>query len=426
MTATPVDLRISALTEANAIQPGDGIPVLRAGATVRAEVGTAAAKTASDNTKTNVASVSGATVAGHVATFVDTAGTVQDGGTLAAVATSGSYSDLANKPTLGTMASQSAGAVAITGGTITGLGLPTAGADVATKSYVDNVTAGLSQKPSARVATTANLTATYANGASGVGATLTNSSTLAALTIDGVALSVGDRVAVKNQATAFQNGLYTVTVAGTGSVAWVLTRAADFDGHVSGEVIEGAFFVVEEGTANAGTLWIETGQGPFTIGTTAITFTELQVGSQTVTLSGDATGTGAGSIVVTVAKLNGVPAGSYARVDQANTYTATQQGPAGTLTDGASIAWNAAAVQQGAVTLAGNRALANPSNLTAGAYALIVKQDATGSRTLSFGTAYKWPGGIAPTLSTGANAVDILSFLSDGTNMYGVAQLSFA
>lgn len=91
-----------------------------------------------------------------------------------------------------------------------------------------------------------------------------------------------------------------------------------------------------------------------------------------------------------------------------------------TLTDAATIAWNAANGAFATVTLGGNRALANPTNLINGAsYILVVKQDATGNRTLSFGSAYKFPGGVAPTLSTSANAVDIISFLSDGTNMYG-------
>jgi hypothetical protein len=72
-------------------------------------------------------------------------------------------------------------------------------------------------------------------------------------------------------------------------------------------------------------------------------------------------------------------------------------------------------------TLDSTSTFANPSNLKDGAsYTIIVKQDATGGRTItSFGTAYKWAGGTAPTLSTGANAVDILTFISDGTNLYG-------
>ena len=59
-------------------------------------------------------------------------------------------------------------------------------------------------------------------------------------------------------------------------------------------------------------------------------------------------------------------------------------------------------------------------------YVLTVKQDATGSRTLAYGTAYKWPGGTAPTLSTGANDVDIMTFVSDGSSVFGVIQKDFA
>jgi len=94
--------------------------------------------------------------------------------------------------------------------------------------------------------------------------------------------------------------------------------------------------------------------------------------------------------------------------------------PYNTLTDGATITPDFNDSNNMIVTLAGNRAMANPSNLKDGAsYTVIVKQDATGSRTLSFGTAFKWAGGTAPTLSTGANSVDILTFISDGTDLYG-------
>lgn len=97
------------------------------------------------------------------------------------------------------------------------------------------------------------------------------------------------------------------------------------------------------------------------------------------------------------------------------------------LSDGTNIAWNLDDNQSATVTLGGNRTLDNPTNMKdGGTYQLIVKQDATGSRTLSFGSAYKWSGGTAPTLSTVANAVDILTFKSDGTNMFGIAQLNFS
>lgn len=108
-------------------------------------------------------------------------------------------------------------------------------------------------------------------------------------------------------------------------------------------------------------------------------------------------------------------------------YTGQQNFTATTLTDGANISWNLNTNQVTSVTLGGNRTLDNPTNMKdGGTYILTVKQDATGSRTLAYGTAYKWPGGTAPTLSTAANAVDILTFVSDGTNMYGVSQLDFS
>lgn len=116
-----------------------------------------------------------------------------------------------------------------------------------------------------------------------------------------------------------------------------------------------------------------------------------------------------------------------AKTDTAQEYTATQNFNMTTLTDSATVSWNLAANQVAELTLAGNRTLAAPTNQVAGAtYILIVKQDATGSRTLTFNSAYKFPGGTAPTLTTTASAVDVITFVSDGTNMYGVSQLDFS
>ena len=116
--------------------------------------------------------------------------------------------------------------------------------------------------------------------------------------------------------------------------------------------------------------------------------------------------------------------GPYATVGN---YTKQQYFGLATLTDASSIAWDLSSNQVAQVTLGGSRALSNPTNKVAGAtYILIVKQDGSGSRTLSFGSDYKFPGGTAPTLSTGANDVDIIAFLSDGTNMYGSALLDFS
>lgn len=121
-----------------------------------------------------------------------------------------------------------------------------------------------------RLATTGALTATYSNGTAGVGATLTNSGALAALSIDGTATVAGDRVLVKNQASALQNGVYTVTTIGDGVTAWILTRATDYD--EAGDIDQGDFFTVGAGTANGKTQWLQVDAGPFTMGTTAINF----------------------------------------------------------------------------------------------------------------------------------------------------------
>lgn len=116
-----------------------------------------------------------------------------------------------------------------------------------------------------------------------------------------------------------------------------------------------------------------------------------------------------------------------AKTDVAQEYTATQNFNATTLTDGANISWDASDNQVASVVLGGNRTLDNPTNMVDGAtYILTVKQDATGTRTLAYGTAYKWAGGTAPTLTTDASAVDIITFVCDGTSMYGVETLDFS
>lgn len=90
-----------------------------------------------------------------------------------------------------------------------------------------------------------------------------------------------------------------------------------------------------------------------------------------------------------------------------------------TLTDGASVDWNAANGNIATLTLGGNRTINAPTNLYDESFILFLKQDATGSRTVTWNAVFKWSGGTAPTLSTTANAVDIITFVYDGTNLYG-------
>jgi len=100
-----------------------------------------------------------------------------------------------------------------------------------------------------------------------------------------------------------------------------------------------------------------------------------------------------------------------AKTDVAQSFTAAQRGSISALTDGATITPNFALANNFSVTLGGNRTLANPTNLTAGQHGVIViTQDGTGSRTLAYGSYFKFPAGAAPTLTTTASAVDVLAY----------------
>ena len=97
------------------------------------------------------------------------------------------------------------------------------------------------------------------------------------------------------------------------------------------------------------------------------------------------------------------------------------------LTSGASVATDATAGNLFTLTLGVNATLANPTGMKAGAsYAWVITQDATGSRTLSYGSAFTWPGGTAPVLSTAAGAVDLLTAVYDGTKLRAVLNKAFA
>jgi len=153
---------------------------------------------------------------------------------------------------LGDMATQTASSVAITGGSITGMGSPSSGSDVTTKTYVDNLVAGLKTRIITRVSTTANidLTADLQNGD----------------TLDGVTLSTGDKVLVKDQSNATQNGIYDVVASGTA------TRNADYDTVAE---LAGQLVIVQEGTVGADRIFLCTTDNSGSIGSTDITFTRV-------------------------------------------------------------------------------------------------------------------------------------------------------
>jgi hypothetical protein len=193
---------------------------------------------------------------------------------------------------------------------ITGLADPVSAQDAATKSYVDAVAQGIDAKDSVRAATTANITLSGTQ------------------TIDGVAVVVGNRVLVKNQTTASQNGIYVVA-----SGAW--SRSTDAD--IWNELIS-AFTFVEEGTTNADTGWVSTVNAGGTLGVTSVTFTQFSgagsfLAGNGLTLSGNTFNVGgtANRIAVTATA-----------VDIASTYVGqTSITTLGTITTGV---WNGTAI----------------------------------------------------------------------------------
>lgn len=211
---------------------------------------------------------------------------------------------------LGTMSTQNASAVAITGGTIAGAIItgstinstvigsgtaaagtftnvamttgtittaPTTGNDIVNKDYADAIASGINFHQSCRLATTTALAAnTYNNGASGVGATLTANAN-GALSVDSVAVVVGNRILVKNEVTQANNGVYTVTQTGSAGAPYILTRASDFDTAGAGvdKIDAGDFFLITAGTTQANTSWVQQTPLPITVGSTAIVFTQF-------------------------------------------------------------------------------------------------------------------------------------------------------
>jgi hypothetical protein len=150
----------------------------------------------------------------------------------------------------------------------------------ATKAYVDFHAAGIVWHDAVKLGTAAVLpgTPTYDNGTSGVGATLTAASN-ARLVIDGANATTNDRVLIKDQADAKQNGVYVVTAQGSVSAPYVLTRAADFDASPSFEHIgasgDAVYVTAGSSSANQGFITLSTGtgtNGTYVIGTDDITF----------------------------------------------------------------------------------------------------------------------------------------------------------
>lgn len=275
---------------------------------------------------------------------------------------------------LGTMSTQSASSVAITGGAINGTTLggttpaagtftsvamttgtittaPASGNDIVNKTYADSIAAGLNFHQACAYATTAALPAvTYNNGSSGVGATLTANAN-GALVIDSYTFvspgDIGKRVLIKNQSNQAQNGVYTVTQVGDAGNPFILTRATDFNTPGTGvnQIDAGDFFLVTNGTANANTSWVQQTPLPITMGTTAIVFAQF---GAPITYSA---GTGLNespSYTFNIAN-TGVTSGSYGGAATALTLNINAQGQITSATD-VSIAISASQVTSGTLS----------------------------------------------------------------------------
>lgn len=263
------------------------------------------------------------------------------------------------------------GDVNATGGTFTAAVTTTASmatpatTEFVTREYVDNATSnGFHVHEPVLVATTGNLTATYSNGTAGVGATLTNSGTQVALEIDGVAMTVADRILVWQQTTGLQNGVYVVTTVGDGSTNWVLTRSADANTSSEGDPNSlggGDYFFVQSGATLGFHSYICVNTTAITFGTTAIEFNEfssvpqytgtapINVSGSVIALTGTvaATNGGTGTATVTTGDLlYGSGTNTWGKLAAGAGYKSLVMNAGGT-----QVEWNAVALNQsGAVS----------------------------------------------------------------------------
>jgi hypothetical protein len=257
--------------------------------------------------------------------------------------------------------------------------------DIVNKQYVDGiVAAGVHYHEPVLVESPTALIATYnqpGGAGNGVGATLTNSGSNVALSIDGVSLSNTARVLVYTQSNAVQNGVYTVTDPGAPDApgpgaAWVLTRATDADTYVvasSAGLSEGSTFFVESGNTGAGEVYTCNTQGTITFGTTDITF--AQIGSAQIYSAG--TGLSLTNTTFSISN-TAVTAAQYGNDGAVGQFTVNAQGQ---LTNAANVSINASSISVG--TLANDRTTANSAN---GA-STIVARDANGNFTANVITA---------------------------------------
>jgi hypothetical protein len=270
---------------------------------------------------------------------------------------------------LGTMSTQNASSVAITGGTVNGASIgattpaagtftsvgmtsgtittaPSSGNDIVNKTYADSIATGINFHQSCRLATTAALPSnTYNNGVSGVGATLTATAN-GALSVDSTAVAATNRILVKNEVNQAYNGVYVVTQTGSAGAPFILTRATDFDTTGSGvdQIDAGDFFLITAGSTLANTSWVQQTPLPITVGTTGIVFSQF---GAPLTYSAGTGLTESPAYTFNIAN-TGVVSGSYGGAATAMTLSINAQGQITSATD-VSIAINGNQITSGTV-----------------------------------------------------------------------------
>jgi len=293
----------------------------------------------------------------------------------------------------------------ITAGTVTTA--PTSANDLANKTYVDTIAAaGLHYHDPVRVESPSALTVTYNNGTAGVGATLTNAGTQAALVIDGITLSTSDRVLIYTQTDATQNGVYTVTDVGSVSTNWVMTRATDADSYNPSDpdaLGQGDAFFVTEGDTGAGELYVCTTVGTITFGTTDINFTQIS-SAQIYSAGTGLTLTGTTFSITNTA----VSAATYGSASQVPVFDVNAQGQITGVTDtpiaisGAAVSGDIAGNAGSATNIAGGGAGQVPYNTGAGATSFVAA-GSSGQLLQSNGTSA--PSWVTPSYAAKAYAV---------------------
>jgi hypothetical protein len=287
---------------------------------------------------------------------------------------------------------------------------PTSSTDIVNKTYVDSLVAsGVHYHTPVRVESPTALNATYNNGTAGVGATLTNAGTQAALVIDGVSVSVNDRVLIYTQANATQNGVYVVTNIGSGSTNWVLTRSADTDeyGFDSPNALsEGSTFFVQQGATGAGETYTCNTPGTITFGTTNITF--VQVSSAQIYSAG--TGLTLSGTTFSVTN-TGVTAQTYGNASQVPQIAINAQGQ---ITSASNVAIAITASNVSGLAASATTDTTNASNITTGTL-LNARTTATASNGAST---------IIARDSNGSFAANLGAFVSVTGNGSGLTSLN--